>query len=87
MESFEYDLDSTSEQLDVWSQKAGFSQPAGVNRPKDNEEFVKGNFGFAGILDTPKKHIILVLSSSLFQCTSFSDRSFGNSEYGRQKGW
>ncbi|MFT0113696.1 NAD-dependent epimerase/dehydratase family protein, partial [Bacteroides faecis] len=57
-EVFEYDLDSTSEQLDVWCQKAGFVfNLAGVNRPKDNEEFMKGNFGFAGtLLDTLKKH-------------------------------
>ena len=37
-EVFEYDLDSTSEQLDVWCQKAGFVfNLAGVNRPKDND--------------------------------------------------
>ena len=57
-EVFEYDIDSTSEQLDVWCQKAGFVfNLAGVNRPKENDEFMKGNFGFAStLLDTLKKH-------------------------------
>ena len=57
-EVFEYDIDSTSEQLDAWCQKADFVfNLAGVNRPKDNDEFMKGNFGFAStLLDTLKKH-------------------------------
>ncbi|MBV4103686.1 NAD-dependent epimerase/dehydratase family protein, partial [Bacteroides thetaiotaomicron] len=57
-EVFEYDIDSTSEQLDVWCQKADFVfNLAGVNRPKENVEFMKGNFGFAStLLDTLKKH-------------------------------
>ena len=86
-EVFEYDLDSTSEQLDVWCQKAGFVfNLAGVNRPKDNEEFMKGNFGFAGtLLDTLKKHhnTCPVMLSSSAQA-SLTGR-FGNSEYGRSK--
>ena len=55
-EVFEYDIDSTSEQLDVWCQKADFVfNLAGVNRPKENVEFMKGNFGFAStLLDTLK---------------------------------
>ena len=57
-EVFEYDLNSTPEELDVWCQKANFVfNLAGVNRPKDNDEFMKGNFGFAStLLDTLKKH-------------------------------
>ena len=47
-EVYEYDLDSTAEELDVWCQKADFVfNLAGVNRPKETEEFMEGNFGFA----------------------------------------
>ena len=55
---FEYDIDSTPEQLDQWCSECDFVfNLAGVNRPKDNDEFMKGNFGFAStLLDTLKKH-------------------------------
>ena len=47
-ELFEYDLDSTLEDLDMYCREADFVfNLAGVNRPKDPEEFRKGNFGFA----------------------------------------
>lgn len=86
-EIFEYDLDSTPEQLDKWCAEADFVfNLAGVNRPKDPEEFMKGNFGFAStLLDTLKKHgntCPIMLSSS--QQASLTGR-FGNSEYGRSK--
>ena len=57
-EVFEYDLDSTPEQLEQWCAECDFVfNLAGVNRPKDPEEFMKGNFGFAStLLDTLKKH-------------------------------
>ena len=57
-EVFEYDLDSTPEQLDQWCKECNFVfNLAGVNRPKDNDEFMKGNFGFAStLLDTLKAH-------------------------------
>ena len=84
---YEYDLDSTPEQLDVWSQEADFVfNLAGVNRPQNQEEFMQGNFGFAStLLDTLKKHhnaCPVMLSSS--QQASLTGR-FGNSEYGRSK--
>lgn len=86
-EVFEYDIDSTSEQLDAWCQKADFVfNLAGVNRPKENVEFMKGNFGFAStLLDTLKKHhnTCPVMLSSSAQA-SLTGR-FGNSEYGRSK--
>lgn len=86
-EVFEYDLDSTPEQLDRWCAKADFVfNLAGVNRPKDNDEFMKGNFGFAStLLDTLKKHgnTCPVMLSSSAQA-SLTGR-FGNSEYGRSK--
>lgn len=86
-EVFEYDIDSTPEQLDSWCKECDFVfNLAGVNRPKDNDEFMKGNFGFASILlDTLKKHhntCPVMLSSS--QQASLTGR-FGNSEYGRSK--
>lgn len=58
IEIFEYDIDSTEKELDTYCQKADFVfNLAGVNRPKDNSEFMKGNFGFASLLlDTLKKH-------------------------------
>lgn len=84
---FEYDLDSTPEQLDRWCAEADFVfNLAGVNRPKDNDEFMKGNFGFAStLLDTLKKHgnTCPVMLSSSAQA-SLTGR-FGNSEYGRSK--
>lgn len=86
-EVFEYDIDSTSEQLDSWCGECDFVfNLAGVNRPKDNDEFMKGNYGFAStLLDTLKKHhntCPVMLSSS--QQASLTGR-FGNSEYGRSK--
>ena len=86
-EIFEYDLDSTPEQLDRWCAEADFVfNLAGVNRPKDQSEFMAGNFGFAStLLDTLKKHgnkCPVMLSSS--QQASLTGR-FGNSEYGRSK--
>ena len=86
-EVLEYDLDSTPEQLDAWCKECDFVfNLAGVNRPKDNDEFMKGNFGFAStLLDTLKKHgnvCPVMLSSS--QQASLTGR-FGNSEYGRSK--
>ena len=86
-EVFEYDIDSTPEQMDSWCGECDFVfNLAGVNRPKDNDEFMKGNFGFAStLLDTLKKHhntCPVMLSSS--QQASLTGR-FGNSEYGRSK--
>ena len=84
---YEYDLDSTPEELDAWCKDADFVYNlAGVNRPQNQEEFMQGNFGFAStLLDTLKKHhntCPVMLSSS--QQASLTGR-FGNSEYGRSK--
>lgn len=84
---FEYDLDSTPEELNQWCGEADFVfNLAGVNRPQNQEEFMQGNFGFAStLLDTLKKHkntCPVMLSSS--QQASLTGR-FGNSEYGRSK--
>ena len=86
-EIYEYDIDSTLEQLDDYCAKADFVfNLAGVNRPKDPEEFKAGNFGFAStLLNTLKKHNNLapVMLSSSIQAT-LSGR-FGKSEYGLSK--
>ena len=84
---FEYDIDSTPEELDSYCKDCVFVfNLAGVNRPQNQEEFMQGNFGFASILlDTLKKHgnrCPVMLSSS--QQASLTGR-FGNSEYGRSK--
>ena len=84
---YEYDLDSTPEELDAWCRDCDFVfNLAGVNRPKNQEEFMAGNFGFAStLLDTLRKHgnrCPVMLSSS--QQASLTGR-FGNSEYGRSK--
>lgn len=84
---YEYDLDSTSEELDSYCQKADFVfNLAGVNRPENPEDFMKGNFGFASeLLDNLKKYnnkASIMLSSSI-QATLAG--RFGDSEYGRSK--
>ncbi len=84
---YEYDIDSTEEQLDEYCSKADFVfNLAGVNRPEKPEDFMKGNFGFASeLLDALKKYdnkAPIMLSSSI-QAT-LSGR-FGDSEYGRSK--
>lgn len=48
---FEYDIDSTGEELDKYTKEADFVYHlAGVNRPKDDKEFLEGNFGFTNVL-------------------------------------
>ena len=86
-EIYEYDLSSTPEELDEYCRKADFVfNLAGVNRPENPEDFMKGNFGFASrLLECLKKHgnkAPIMLSSSI-QAT-LSGR-FGDSEYGRSK--
>ena len=86
-EIYEYDIDSTLEDLDRYCSSCDFVfNLAGVNRPENPEDFMKGNFGFASVLlDTLKKHgnkCSIMLSSSI-QATLAG--RFGNSEYGRSK--
>lgn len=86
-EIYEYDIQSTEEERDTYCRKAEFVfHLAGVNRPENPEDFMKGNFGFTSqLLDTLKKYenkATIMLSSSI-QAT-LSGR-FGDSEYGRSK--
>lgn len=86
-ELYEYDLNSTQEELEEYCKKADFVfNLAGVNRPENPADFMKGNFGFASLLlDTLKKYnnkAPIMLSSSI-QATLVG--RFGNSEYGHSK--
>lgn len=84
---FEYDIDSSLEELDEWCSKADFIfNLAGVNRPKESSEFMSGNFGFAStLLDTLKKHknTCPVMLSSSIQATLIG--RYGASDYGKSK--
>lgn len=85
-EIYEYDLDSTLEQLEEYCQKADFIfHLAGVNRPENNEDFMKGNFGFSSILlNTLKKYnnkAPIMLSSSIqATCIGRYDNDYGRSK-------
>ena len=84
---YEYDIDSTAAELDAYCRDCDFVfNLAGVNRPKTQEEFMQGNFGFASLLlDTLRKYhnACPVMISSSVQATLAG--RFGNSEYGRSK--
>lgn len=84
---YEYDIDSDPAELDVYCKNADFVfNLAGVNRPKDQSEFMAGNFGFAStLLDTLKKHgnnCPVMLSSSI-QATLIG--RYAEGEYGKSK--
>ena len=86
-EIFEYDIDNTESQLDEYASKADFVfNLAGVNRPKTQEEFMQGNFGFAStLLETLQKHknnCPIMLSSSI-QATLIG--RYADGEYGKSK--
>lgn len=85
-EVYGYDIDSNISELDEYCKKADFVfNLAGVNRPKDPEEFKKGNFGFAStLLETLKKYgnKCPVMISSSIQATLIGRY---DGEYGRSK--
>ena len=85
-EIYLYDIDSTKEELEKACERADFVfNLAGVNRPKDNSEFIKGNFGFAeDLLNTLKRYnnkCPVMLSSSV-QATLIGRY---DGDYGRSK--
>ena len=86
-EVFEYDLDTPPAELDKFCAEADFVfNLAGVNRPKSNDEFMQGNFGFAStLLDTLKSHgnTCPVMLSSSIQATLIG--RYGESDYGKSK--
>ena len=84
---FEYDLDSAPDDLQEYCAKADFVfHLAGVNRPKDSSEFMKGNFGFSStLLDTLKSagNTCPVMLSSSIQATLIG--RYWESDYGKSK--
>ena len=87
LEIFEYDVDTDPSLLDDYCRQADFVfNLAGVNRPKDTSEFMKGNFGFAStLLDTLKKYgnTCPVMLASSIQATLVG--RYAASDYGRSK--
>ncbi|HOG19081.1 MAG TPA: NAD-dependent epimerase/dehydratase family protein [Salinivirgaceae bacterium] len=86
-EIYEFDIDNSMEDLDNYCKNADFVfNLAGVNRPKEQSEFMEGNFGFAStLLDTLKKHknTCPVMLSSSIQATL--EGRYAGSEYGKSK--
>lgn len=78
----EYDVSSEPKLLDTYCKQADFVfNLAGVNRPKDQSEFMTGNFGFAStLLDTLKRcgNACPVMLSSSIQATI--DNPYGQSK-------
>ena len=87
LEIVAYDIDSTHEELEKACTDCDFVfNLAGVNRPKDQAEFMAGNFGFAStLLDTLKKYrnTCPVMLSSSIQATLIG--RYGESDYGKSK--
>ena len=83
----EYDIDTEPALLDSYCKSADFVfNLAGVNRPKEQGEFMAGNFGFAStLLDTLKRHgnTCPVMLSSSIQATLIG--RYGESDYGKSK--
>ncbi len=86
-EIFPYDIDTPPELLSEYCAKADFVfNLAGVNRPKEQSEFMQGNFGFAStLLETLKRHgnTCPVMLSSSIQAALIG--RYGNSDYGKSK--
>ncbi|MDD6320844.1 MAG: capsular polysaccharide biosynthesis protein CapF [Oscillospiraceae bacterium] len=84
---FEYDLDTDPALLEPWCREADFVfNLAGVNRPKEQSEFMDGNFGFAStLLDTLRRcgNTCPVMLSSSIQATLIG--RYGQSDYGKSK--
>lgn len=97
LEIFEYDKDSTIEELDKYTKECDFVYHlAGVNRPEDPKEFMEGNFGFTSVLlDKLKEHnnkCPIMISSSI---QALLDNDYGKSKkagedlifnYGKENG-
>ena len=86
-EIYEYDVDTEESLLEEYCKQADFVfHLAGVNRPKSQEEFMTGNFGFSSVLlDLLKKyknHCPVMLASSI-QATLIG--RYGTSDYGKSK--
>ena len=84
---FEYDIETPEEYLADYCRHADFVfNLAGVNRPKENSEFMAGNFGFADKLISCLKaagNTCPVMISSSIQATLIG--RYGESDYGKSK--
>ncbi len=101
-ELYLYDIDTPEEVLEEGCERADFVfNLAGVNRPKAEDEFMQGNFGFASrLLDMLKRHentcpVMLSSSTQASLLGRFEGSVYGESkrageelffEYGRQTG-
>lgn len=86
-EIYEFDINSSKEELNEFCSDCDFVfNLAGVNRPKNDDEFIKGNYGFASeLLNTLQKYknnCPVMLSSSIQ--ASLTGR-YKDSEYGKSK--
>ena len=86
-EVYEFDRDTDINLLDKYCSNCDFVfNLAGVNRPKNSQEFMEGNFGFASnLLDTLKKHnnkCPVMLSSSI---QAKLDNDYGKSKLEGEK--
>ncbi len=94
---YEYDMDTNPELLDLYTKDCDFVfHLAGVNRPKDENEFMEGNFGFTSVLlqslkKNGNKAPVLITSS----IQAALDNPYGRSkkagedlllDYGRENG-
>ena len=83
---FEYDIDTDPALLDEYCDKANFVYNlAGINRPQNPEEFMRGNFGFVGVLlETLKNHgntcPVMISSSIQATCIGRYDNDYGRSK-------
>ena len=86
-EIYEYDIENSVEELDAFCKDADFVfNLAGVNRPKTQEEFMQGNFGFAStLLKALETHgnVCPVMLSSSIQATLIG--RYADGEYGKSK--
>ena len=98
---YEYDVDTDPALLDGYCENADFVfNLAGVNRPEDPDDFMRGNHGFAGtLLDSLKRHgntcPVMISSSIQATCIGRYDSDYGRSKrageellftYGREYG-
>lgn len=86
-EIYEFDIDNTIDELDAYCKECDFVfNMAGVNRPKEQSDFMTGNFGFASVLlEMLKKHhnTCPVMLSSSIQATLIG--RYAESDYGKSK--
>lgn len=86
-EIFEFDVDTEPSALDEFCERADFVfHLAGVNRPKNTEEFMQGNFGFSNTLLTTlqrQKNTCPVMLASSVQAALVG--RYAGSAYGKSK--